>query len=187
MAQIYIQQMTERHAIVLLEYQKQLRAELASKPPKWSKELLEWRRRQHILARGKKYADAQKLKRIADKAEQKEREDMEQSQAVVFARREAKYRLQQQAELQALLKRIEGRRKEHIKQRNLDSKRLLQRNRNVQAVLETKQNVESQKLFSEIKKTMKTISTGVLSHGHGGSMAEKSSGSQVHAASFASS
>lgn len=51
MAQIYIQQMTERHAIVLLEYQKQLRAELASKPPKWSKELLEWRRRQHILAR----------------------------------------------------------------------------------------------------------------------------------------
>ena len=51
MAQIYIQQMTERHAIVLLEYQKKLRAELASKPPKWSKELLEWRRRQHILAR----------------------------------------------------------------------------------------------------------------------------------------
>lgn len=51
MAQVYIQQMTERHAIVLLEYQKQLRAELASKPPKWSKELLEWRRRQHILAR----------------------------------------------------------------------------------------------------------------------------------------
>lgn len=185
MAQIYIQQMTERHAIVLLEYQKQLRAELASKPPKWSKELLEWRRRQHILARGKKYADAQKLKRIADKAEQKEREDMEQAQAVVFARREAKYRLQQQSELQALLKRIEGRRKEHIKQRNLDSKRLLQRNRNVQAVLETKQNVESQKLFSEIKKNMKTITTAGLGSG---STSDKT-GSRVHgtSASFASS
>ena len=87
---------------------------------------------------------------------------MEQAQAVVFARREAKFRLQQQSELQALLKRIEGRRKEHIKQRNLDSKRLLQRNRNVQAVLETKQNVESQKLFSEIKKNMKTITTSGL-------------------------
>lgn len=187
MAQIYIQQMTERHAIVLLEYQKQLRAELASKPPKWSKELLEWRRRQHILARGKKYADAQKLKRIADKAEQKEREDMEQSQAVIFARREAKYRLQQQSELQALLKRIEGRRKEHIKQRNLDSKRLLQRNRNVQAVLETKQNVESQKLFSDIKKNMKTITTAGLGNSHG-STSDKS-GSRVHgtSASFASS
>lgn len=126
-----------------------------------------------FFGRGKKYADAQKLKRIADKAEQKEREDMEQSQAVVFARREAKYRLQQQSELQALLKRIEGRRKEHIKQRNLDSKRLLQRNRNVQAVLETKQNVESQKLFSDIKKNMKNISTvGLNSSSHGGSMSK---------------
>lgn len=167
MAQMYIQQMTERHAIVLLEYQKQLRAEIASKPPKWSKELLEWRRRQHILARGKKYTDAQKLKRIADKAEQKEKEDMEQNQAILFARKEAKFRQQQQAELQALLKRIEARRKEHIKQRNLDSKRLLQRNRNVQTVLEMKQNTESQKLISDIKKTMKTISAATIGVGNG--------------------
>lgn len=57
-----------------------------------------------------------------------------------------------QSELQALLKRIDARRKEHIKQRNLDSKRLLQRNRNVQTVLESKQNVEGQKLTEEIKK-----------------------------------
>jgi hypothetical protein len=35
MAQTYIQQMTERHAMVLLEFQKQLRQELLSKPPKW--------------------------------------------------------------------------------------------------------------------------------------------------------
>lgn len=115
---------------------------------------------------------------------------MEQSQAVVFARREAKYRLQQQSELQALLKRIEGRRKEHIKQRNLDSKRLLQRNRNVQAVLETKQNVESQKLFSEIKKNMKHISTaGVNSSTHGNTSMSAKSNSQTHGtnASYASS
>lgn len=137
--------------------------------------------------RGKKYADAQKLKRIADKAEQREREDMEQAQAVVFARREAKYRLQQQSELQALLKRIEGRRKEHIKQRNLDSKRLLQRNRNVQAVLETKQNVESQKLFSEIKKNMKTISTVGIGSSHGGVSDKSGSHVQGASASFASS
>lgn len=57
-----------------------------------------------------------------------------------------------QSELQALLKRIDARRKEHIKQRNLDSKRLLQRNRNVQTVLESKQNVEGLKLTDEIKK-----------------------------------
>lgn len=61
-----------------------------------------------------------------------------------------------QSELQALLKRIDARRKEHIKQRNLDSKRLLQRNRNVQTVLESKQNVEGLKLTDEIKKVTTT-------------------------------
>ncbi|KAJ1409780.1 hypothetical protein B484DRAFT_191771 [Ochromonadaceae sp. CCMP2298] len=154
MAQIYIEQMTERHAVVLLEFQKQLRTDIASKPPKWSKELLDQRRKQHINARNKNYSQAQKLKKLSDKTEEKERREMEQAQAVIFARREAKFRMQQQTELQALLKRIECRRKEHIKQRNLDTKRLLQRNRNVQAVLDSKQASECQKLFSEIKKTL---------------------------------
>ena len=58
------------------------------------------------------------------------------------------------AELQALLKRIDARRKEHIKQRTLDSKRLLQRNRNVQSVLESKQAAESNATFMEIKKNL---------------------------------
>lgn len=154
MSQMYIQQMTERHAVILLEFQKSIREELASKPPKWSRELLDWRRRQHTMARSKHYAEAQKIRKVADLAEEKERRDMENGQAVVFARREAKFRQQQQSELQALLKRIEARRKEHIKQRDQDSKRLLQRNRNVQAVLESKQSVETQKLFAEIKKQL---------------------------------
>jgi len=100
---------------------------------------------------------------------------MEASQAVVFARREAKYRQQQQAELQALLKRIECRRKEHIKQRNLDSKRLLQRNRNVQGVLESKQSLECQRLFDDIKKTLHSngayllTKAGQTGSGHGSS------------------
>lgn len=166
MAQVYIQQMTERHAIVLLEYQRKLRADLATKPPKWSKELLEWRRRQHVLARGKSYSEAQKIKKIADRAEEKERRDLEDAQAIIFARKEAKYRLVQQGELQALLKRIEARRKEHIKQRNLDSKRLLQRNRNVQSVLESKQNVESIRVATEIKKNLMTNSYTMSSSGN---------------------
>jgi hypothetical protein len=36
----------------------------------------------------------------------------------------------------------------------LDSKRLLQRNRNVQTVLESKQSVESQRIFLDIKKNL---------------------------------
>lgn len=79
-----------------------------------------------------------------------------------------------QSELQALLKRIDARRKEHIKQRNLDSKRLLQRNRNVQTVLESKQNVEGLKLTEEIKKVRSVCvivrtPAGVLSFRQAGS------------------
>lgn len=154
MAEMYIQQMTERHAVKLLEFQRGLQKEMTQKPPKWSRELLEWRRRQHILARQKNYAEAQKIKKIADSLEDKERGSMNTSHAAVFARKEASFRQQQQAELQALLKRIDARRKEHIKQRNLDCKRLLQRNRNVQAVLESKQAVESVKAFADIKKEL---------------------------------
>lgn len=172
MAQMYIQQMTERHALVLLEFQKQLRKELASRPPKWSRSLLDQRRKQHINARNKNYAMAQKLKKLSDINEEKERKEMEQDQALIFARREAKFRAQQQTELQALLKRIECRRKEHIKQRELDTKRLLQRNRNVQAVLESKQNAECQKLFAEIKKTL--YSNSIL---HGGVYVKRQSNS----------
>ena len=53
MAQMYIQQMTERHAVHLLDFQRTLQTEMAERPPKWSRELLEWRRRQHMLARQK--------------------------------------------------------------------------------------------------------------------------------------
>lgn len=176
MAQMYIQQMTERHALVLLEFQKQLRDELAGKPPKWSRALLDQRRKQHINARNKNYAMAQKLKKLSDISEEKERKAMEEQQAIAFARREAKFRMQQQTELQALLKRIEARRKEHIKQRELDTKRLLQRNRNVQAVLENKQAAEQQKLFSEIKKVL--YSNEVLKSGMSESMKKKASQSQ---------
>ena len=127
---------------------------MTERPPKWSRELLEWRRRQHMLARQKNYAEAQKIKIIADKLENKEKAALEQSTASLFARKEAQFRQQQQAELQALLKRIDARRKEHIKQRNLDSKRLMQRNRNVQAVLESKQAVESNRIFADIRKNL---------------------------------
>ena len=102
---------------------------------------------------------------------------MEEQQAIVFARKEAKFRQLQQAELQALLKRIEVRRKEHIKQRNLDTKRLLQRNRNVQAVLESKQNVETQRIFTEIKKSLTnnsyTMSTTKLQSPARGTMRDR--------------
>jgi hypothetical protein len=154
MAQMYIQQMTERHATTLREFQEDLHRQLLKRPAKYSKELLDWRRRQNMLARQKNYAEAQKIKRIADVMEERERKSIDTENRKIFSRKESQLRKQQQSELQALLKRIEGRRREHIKQRNLDSKRLLQRNRNVQAVLEAKQSLESKKTNDSIKATL---------------------------------
>ncbi|RHY98261.1 hypothetical protein DYB37_003584 [Aphanomyces astaci] len=151
MAQAYIRQMTDKHTADLRSFQEKLHKELMERPPKFSKELIEWRRRQHRLAQQKNYAEAQKIKLIADELEADERSTMNESLQVIFTRKETKFRQQQQAEVQALLKRIDGRRKEHVKQRNLDSKRLLQRNRNVQAVLESKQSVETTKKLQDIK------------------------------------
>jgi hypothetical protein len=162
MAQNYIQQMTERHAANLLAFQQELREEVGEKPPRWSRELLDWRRRQHMLAKQHNYVEAQRVKKVADQMEQKEREAMEENQALAFARRESQFRKQQQAELKALLMRIESRRKEHLKTNEEDCKKLLQRNRNVQAVLESKQNLEAQKTFEEIHNTLYLSSTTPL-------------------------
>ena len=155
-AQAYIQQMTERHAAALLEFQRGLQDAATSRPPKWSRELLEWRRREHTLARQRKYAEALRVKRTADRLEEQERGGMQTRHAAAFARKESQLRQQQQAELYALLKRIDARRREHTKQRALDSKRLLQRNRNVQAVLESRQAVETSKLSSDIKRALRS-------------------------------
>jgi hypothetical protein len=104
-----------------------------------------WRRRQ------KNYAEASRIKAVADELERRERERMDEERLTSFAQKEAKFRAQQAAELSALLKRIETRRTEHVKQRELDSKRLLQRNKNVQAVLEGRHAAEEQRKVADIK------------------------------------
>merc|ERR1712159_901044 len=73
---------------------------------------------------------------------------------------EAQFRQDQQKELTALLKRIDGRRKEHIKQRNIDSQRLLQRNKNLQAVLENKQNIQAQTRRQQISESLQIKQRG---------------------------
>lgn len=64
--------------------------EITDKPPKWSRELLEWRRRQHIMARQRNYTEAEKIRKIADKLESKEKRLMELGQATLFARKEVR-------------------------------------------------------------------------------------------------
>ena len=138
MAQMYVRQMNEKHAAELASYE----AKLKLRPPKFSKELLEWRQRQKTLAKQKNYAEAQKIKRIADLMEGKERTRLSQDATSQNARKVATYKKRQQQELVALLKRVDGRRQEMLAQQALDTSRMLQHNRNAHAVLGPKQLVE---------------------------------------------
>lgn len=151
MAEMYIKQMTERHRDKLRQFQERLNEEMTRAPPKYSKELLDWRKREALLAKQKKYGEAQKVKRIADELERRERSKMDDDKLGVLKQREMRFRGQQDNELSALLKRIDARRREHLKQREVDSKRLKQRNKNVLAVLESKQAVEFAKMRSKVK------------------------------------
>jgi hypothetical protein len=76
-----------------------------------------------LYRRAKKYSEAEKVKRVADELELRERSKIDEERLQIFQQKEAKFRAQQQAELAALLKRIDCRRREHLKQRELDSKR----------------------------------------------------------------
>lgn len=160
MAELYIQQMTDKHQKRLTEFQEETIKSIMQKQPKFSRELLDWRRRQHLLARQKNYAEAEKIKRLADTLEARETQKIGQSRKQQIKKLEAQFRQDQQKELTALLKRIDGRRKEHIKQRNVDSKRLLQRNKNLQAVLDNKQAIQLQQRKQQISESLQIKQRG---------------------------
>jgi hypothetical protein len=58
MASMYVKQMQERHATKLRDFQETLHAELMKKPLKFGRELLDWRSREQMLAKQKKYSEA---------------------------------------------------------------------------------------------------------------------------------
>ena len=134
-SQAYIVETQGRQSEDLEEFRKRIQLERMSQPLKWSRELLEWRKRQHMLARMKNYAEAQKIKAVSDALEDKERRSMNADFAGSSSRKEESFQQQQQAEIEALVKRINVQRREYEQQRALDCKRLRQRNTNVLAVI----------------------------------------------------
>ena len=83
--------------------------------------------------------------------EEEELENMNSRFTTSFQKKETAFRQRQAAEIQALLKRVDVRRKELEQQRENDSKRLIQRNRNVIAGMESKQSIEQAKKLDMIK------------------------------------
>lgn len=150
----YVQQLTDRHIADMAAADSELQETLIVKPPRFSKELIDQRRRQHAAARSHHYREAQQLKRACDLMEEAELGLIHQDRGATVSHRQSKLRKQHQVELQALLARIDGRRAEHVKKRAADHKRLAQRNRNIQAALESRQTVEAQRLAEETRKSL---------------------------------
>ncbi|OMJ74556.1 hypothetical protein SteCoe_26487 [Stentor coeruleus] len=161
-----LEKLKEKHIQEYQELMEKVTAE-AQKKVKHSKELLGLRQKQQVLAKQKSYEEAEKIKAKADQLEEIEDEKNEVIVKKIIETKEKKLRQQQQMALAALLKRIQRDRNEQIKHREMDSSRLIMRNRNIVNSLVIKQNAEAKKTLQQvkenlgdIKKNMKSISNG---------------------------
>merc|ERR1711990_353587 len=158
-----IDNMRKKHANELFRFKDKLQKNLPYRP-KFSKELLNTRKIQETLAKMKQYAEAHKVKLKADHLEQVELDKLRQQHAHKLAAQEMQFAQRQQAELQALEKRIETARQEHKIQRQQDLERLLQRYQNVKSELEAQQNIE--KMCSEKYKGHSAMSSTISTAGN---------------------
>ena len=154
MATMFVQQMQTKHNDKLRKFQEELHTELVKKPVKFGKEVLEWRAREAMFVKHQKYGEAARVKAMCEELERRERARIDEDRLSSFGQREAKFRSQQRAELHSLLGRISTRRDEHAKQRDIDSKRLLQRNKNVMAVLDGRHANEERERIANIKASL---------------------------------
>jgi len=151
-AYMSLERLKEQHGEELGRFQEMIR----NQPPrvKCSRELLELRRKQEALAKLGKYEDAWKVKEDGDQLEQWEQARSASLVSDSAKRQETRLRSQQQKALQALLKRIQRDRGEQIRHRQLDSQRLIQRNKNLKADLYKKQHLEFQRAEAAIRSIM---------------------------------
>lgn len=99
----------------------------------------------HILISTKQIEEAEQLKKECDSREIAERAEVEVQINDTLIKQEERLRAKQQMALAALLKRIQRDRNEQLKHRQMDSQRLIQRNKNLLLDLLNKQNTETRR------------------------------------------
>jgi len=151
-AYMSLERLKEQHVHEFLKFQETLHSYLvSSKTVKFSRELLEMRRKQHVLAKLGAYEEAYQVKHNADNLEKWEVARNETQNSDSVRRQEQRVRMQQQKALAALLRRIQRDRGEQIRHRQMDSRRLIQRNKNLKADLIKKQHLELHRAETAIK------------------------------------
>ena len=134
----YLEELGETHRDRLSELQKEVVQEVKSKPQRWSRELVDWRKREAIMADQQRYQEAQRIKSVSDALEAKERNQKDSALESSLKLKERNMLHIQAAEKAALQKRIDTKRREFEHQRKTDHARVLQRNKNILAMLDTK-------------------------------------------------
>ena len=157
-----LEKLKEKHIAEYQELMEKVTAE-AQKKVKHSKELLALRQKQQVLAKQKSYEEAEKIKAKADQLESIEDEKNEAIVKKIIETKEKKLRQQQQMALAALLKRIQRDRNEQIKHREMDSSRLIMRNRNIINTLIIKQNSEAKKTLQQVKESLGDVKKAMKS------------------------
>jgi len=112
------------------------------------------RKKEHALVKLKKYEEAEAVKEKADALEMKERQKLDQDFGDQLAKRETKTKGVQQLSMAALLKRIQSDRNEQVKQRQQDSMRLIQRNKNLLNEVLIMHGLEMKKALEALKQTL---------------------------------
>lgn len=153
-----LEKLKEKHMLEFQAFHEKVVKEAKSKM-KPSKELLELRKKQQTLARQKQYEEADIVKRKADQLEEWEKNKNEALVQQIVEKQEKKLKKQQQQALAALLKRIQRDRNEQLKHRQMDSERLIQRNKNVKNDIVLKHSGEAKKTIEYIKRNLGNTST----------------------------
>lgn len=135
-----------RHQAEHQEHLERLRRETEPRTPRWSKDLLNLRRIQEILAKQKKYAEAEKTKLQADRVESEEHRAWKKKREEKIESLEKQFLHKQQLEMGGLLKRIQSGREEQKQARKGELERLLQRYQNVKSQLESQQKIIQQRV-----------------------------------------
>ena len=149
-AYLSLEKLKEKHQIEIQQLHERIKAEHSSKIL-LSRQLMELKDKVKKMTFSKRYEEAELLQLQCQQLEQEEFDKQSEVIEEVIEKQEALLRQKQQQALSALLKRIQRDRNEQLKHRQIDSQRLIQRNKNLLLDLLNKQNMETRRTNGFLK------------------------------------
>lgn len=137
-SQAHIDELSHTHQQQLSSLKQSIEESANMTQMKWSKDVIEHRKRFSLMADQQRYQEAHQTKLQSDALEEKERSDHHSITNSAILRKESNMTQKHQAEMSVLLKRIESKRREFQKLREDETSRLVQRNKNIQASFDSK-------------------------------------------------